>query len=289
MELNWSDLGFFVFNRKVQVMHDKCLSEPKPLFPGVAQESILGPLFFIIFFNCIVQELNQSKIIKYADDIVIVFADKDSNKVERTLCSNMNRSSEWFTEKELLLNLKPCKTELLVFGTNQRVAKIPKNLEVTYSHQVINVTTSYKYLGVELTSSLNLNSQFNGNYKKVSSRLKTPHRIRHLLINKLAKDVFSLMVLLSLSYCSLLKQSFSNTQVKKLRSLERRSKSLINIFDPNIKNLLKKRVCFYVYNVINEKIFPPLNNFYGLKVSKINTRNNGYMVKLPKTKREFDH
>ena len=39
--------------------------------------------------------------------------------------------------------------------------------------------------------------------------------------------------------------------------------------------------------VINEKICPPLNDLYELKVSKIITRNNGYMVKLPKTKLEY--
>ena len=91
----------------------------------------------------------------------------------------------------------------------------------------------------------------------------------------------------TLSYCSLLKPSFSSTQVKKLRSLERQSKSLIKNFDPNTIDLLKKRVCFFVHDVINEKIRPPLNEFYELKVSKVNTRNNGYMVKLPKTKLEY--
>ena len=73
-------------------------------------------------------------ITKYADDTVIFFADKDYDKVERALCSDMNRLSEWFTENELLLNLNPGKTEL-------RLAKIPKNLKVIYNHQVINVTT----------------------------------------------------------------------------------------------------------------------------------------------------
>ena len=233
-------------------MHNKCLSESKPLFAAVPQESILGPLLFVIFFNGTILELNQSKIIKYADDAVIFSADKDYDKVERSLYSDMNRLSEWFTENELLLNLKPGKTELLLFGTNQRLAKIPKNLEVIYNHQVINVTISYKYLGVELTSSLNLNCQFDGNYKKVLSRLKALHHLKRLLANKSAKNFFSLMVLPTLSYCSLLKPSFSNTQVKKLRSLGRRSKLLMNNFDPNIVNLLKKRVIF-VYDVLMKR------------------------------------
>ena len=49
----------------------------------------------------------------------------------------MNRLSEWFIENELLLKLKPYKTELLLFGTNRRLAKIPKNLEVTYPQMKI--------------------------------------------------------------------------------------------------------------------------------------------------------
>ena len=78
----------------------------------------------------------------YADDTVIFFANKDYDKVERVLCSDMNGLSACFAENELLLYLKPGKTVLLVFGTNRRLAKIQKNLEVTYNHQLINVTTS---------------------------------------------------------------------------------------------------------------------------------------------------
>ena len=44
---------------------------------------------------------------------------------------------------------------------------------------------------------------------------------------------------------------------------------------------------FNRFSIINEKICPPLNEFYELKVSKINTRNNGYIVELSKTKLEY--
>ena len=99
IELEW--FRDYLFNQKVQVMHDKCLSESKPLYSDVPQGSILGPLLLIIFFNDIVLKLNQSKIRKCADDTVIFFADKDYDKVKRALCSDMNRLSEWFTENEL--------------------------------------------------------------------------------------------------------------------------------------------------------------------------------------------
>ena len=53
----------------------------------------------------------------------------------------MNRLSEWFTEIGLLLNFKAGMTESLIFCTNQRLAKIPKNVDGTNNHQEINVTT----------------------------------------------------------------------------------------------------------------------------------------------------
>ena len=57
IELEW--FKDYIFNCKVQVMNDKCLSELKPLFSGVPQGSMLGPLPFVIFFNDFVLELNQ--------------------------------------------------------------------------------------------------------------------------------------------------------------------------------------------------------------------------------------
>ena len=55
-------------------MNNKCLSKSKRLFSGVTQVSISG-LLFVTFFNEIVLELNQSKIIKHADDTEILFAE----------------------------------------------------------------------------------------------------------------------------------------------------------------------------------------------------------------------
>ena len=52
-------------------------------------------------------------------------------------------------------------------------------------------------------------------------------------------------------------------------------------FQMAIINLLKMRVCCFLYDVINEKICPPLNDFYELKVKK-NTINNANSISTDK-------
>ena len=62
---------------------------------------------------------------------------------------------------ERVLNLKKCKTETLLFGTLQIVAKQAKPLEIKLLDEtVIKNATEYKYL-VRVDSSLNLNSNLN--------------------------------------------------------------------------------------------------------------------------------
>ena len=74
------------------------------------------------------------------------------------------------------MNLKPGKTELLLFGTSQRIARTNKNFEMKFNNQYTNETKSYKYLGVEVDHTLNLNSYFDKTYKKMTPILKSDSR-----------------------------------------------------------------------------------------------------------------
>lgn len=64
-ELEW--LTSYLFNRTKVVALGNMNSEPEPVYCGVPQGSILGPLLFIIFLNDLAHSLN-SKVIKFADD-----------------------------------------------------------------------------------------------------------------------------------------------------------------------------------------------------------------------------
>ena len=148
------------------------LSQENPVYTVVPQGSILGPLLFALFFNDISSRLKYSKIVKYADDAVIFCENGKLPTIEHQLDEDLTNLSRWFEENELLINLKPGKTELLLFGYSQRIVKTNKNFEVKFNNKYINETKSYKYLGVELDHTLDLNSYFDETYKKMTSRLR---------------------------------------------------------------------------------------------------------------------
>ena len=71
-----------------------------------------------------------------------------------------------------VLNLKKGKTECMIFGTAKRLNTLNgRQLALTVNGTLINTTSSYKYLGVNLDSSLNLESHFDKMCKRAAGRL----------------------------------------------------------------------------------------------------------------------
>ena len=135
-ELDW--FKSYLFNRQIRVYQNGSLSEEKPVYTGVPQGSIPGPLLFVLFFNDISSHLKYSKIVKYAGDTAIFCENGRLPTIEHQLDEHLKNLSRWFEENELLINLKPGKTEQLLFGTSQRIVKTNKNFEVKFNNQYIN-------------------------------------------------------------------------------------------------------------------------------------------------------
>ena len=99
-----------LFNRWQYVQYNSSIATSKPVYTGVPQVSILGPLLFILPYNDAEQQLIRCKIITYADDRIIHFHDKDIRIIENGLNREFNYISDWLRENELILNLKKDKT-----------------------------------------------------------------------------------------------------------------------------------------------------------------------------------
>ena len=123
-ELTWFES--YLFNRQQFVAYQDTCSERQSVKCGVPQGSILGPLLFTIVIYYITEQVKECRILLYADDTVIFTSDKDSKRIEEMLNIEFNNVATWFTNNNLVLNLKKTKTEFVLFGTHQKLAKSGK-------------------------------------------------------------------------------------------------------------------------------------------------------------------
>ena len=131
----------------------------------------------------------HSRIVKYAEDTVIYFTDKDSKSIQSRLTEDMDLISHWLKEKELIINMKESKTEALLFGTAKRISMQTEPFEVYQGSIAIGNTDEYKYLGIYVNSSLDLNSHFERSYKKAAGRMRLLARLRRYLDSQSAREV----------------------------------------------------------------------------------------------------
>ena len=88
-ELKWFTDYLFLWKQVIWLK--EVLSEPNPVFTGVPQGSILGPLLFLIHYNDVQKPLCYSK---------------DLDAIQLNLGKDINSLASWHVENELIINLK---------------------------------------------------------------------------------------------------------------------------------------------------------------------------------------
>ena len=116
-ELAWFTDDLFGRQQYVQLGMNK--SSNQPLFTGVPQGSILGPLLFLVLYNDLTDLETNSRVLKYADDTV-VFCSERTLKVFKLTSHDMDLIAKYLDDNELIMNLEKGKTEVMLFGTAKK-------------------------------------------------------------------------------------------------------------------------------------------------------------------------
>ena len=287
-ELNW--LTDYLFNRKQVVQYNETFSNSCPVFTGVPQGSIIGPLLFLIHFNDAHRSLEHTNIVTYADDTVIFTSSSEMNIIESHLNQDANSLATWFRKNELIINLKKGKTEAMLFGTAKRLNKFKeRQLNIKVGETSINCTTQYKYLGVTLDPSLTLDTHLDITCKKAAGRVNLLRRIRSSIDTSTAIVIYNAMIMPLFTYCGSIGLGWPESKLKRLHSVEKRSMNIIkskyppnaDLRVPNIGNQMKKSVCKFVFDCLQKNVCEPFKEYFERAKHEKCTRNNNHTVKLP--------
>ena len=287
-ELDW--LTSYLFSRYQYVQINDKISEKMPIFCGVPQGSILGPLLFLIFFNDFYEKLMVSKVVKFADDTVIYYASSNFHDIEKKLNEDIEAIKSYFDENDLIINLNKGKTECMLFGTAKRIANSPRNLNLFYGTINIVVTESYKYLGILLDPGLTFNHHFNKVYKKAAARINLLKKLRPILSIAAAEVVVKSVILPTVTYCGIINLSITNTQRQRYNSLESRATKIVYDNEenslPKIENI-KRRAWTLARQCLDGNVCYDFQKYFILTNHEYRTRNNSFMINIQKTKLKY--
>ena len=112
-----------------------------------------------------------------------------------------------------------------------------KERNIVYRHQSISKASTYKYLGLTLDQTLNLNDHLTKSYKKATGRLNLLRRLRYQLPEKAATAIYQSMLIPLFTYCSIVTWRTSMTYKHKVNSLEIRAHEILPRSKPSNKRL----------------------------------------------------
>ena len=113
----------YLFGRSQIVAVNNVKSNKEPIYCGVPQGSILGPLLFIVFYNDFADHLEYCNVITYTDDTIIFIYDKNVSNIETKLNMDLQKISAYFHLNDLVINLKKGKLRFYTFWFKSAVDK----------------------------------------------------------------------------------------------------------------------------------------------------------------------
>ena len=157
------------FRDRIQfVQTDSSKSDALRQIFGVPQGSILGPIFFIIYFNDLPACSNKLEFILFADDTSIFFEHSDLDVLTSHLNNQLHNVSTWLKANKLSISVK--KTKLMIFRLNQKT--LPITRQIIIENNVLEQVDNTKFLRVYTDQHLTWKTHVNVIVAKISKSVR---------------------------------------------------------------------------------------------------------------------
>jgi len=153
---------------------------------GVPQGSVLGPLLFILCINDLHNSIKNSKTIHFADDTTIICQEKLLKKLNKKINHDLALLVQWLRANKISLNTS--KTVIVLF--KNKCKPVTKKMNFRLSGQVLEPSSSAKYLGITIDKNLLWDHEIHNLAAKLSRSVGFLSKLRHFLDYKTLISIY---------------------------------------------------------------------------------------------------
>ena len=189
-------LHSYLSGRKQRVKVNGVFSDWLPVYCGVPQGSLLGPLLFNIFIN--------------DDDTAAYASNTDISALELSLNKDLKNLSSWFASNYLFVNSK--KTQAMILGKHSHEPTL------YIGDTVIKISGFLNILGVRLDYKVSFKDHLSTVLRKIYAKIGALRRLKKTVSADISLMLYEAYILPHLEYCSPLLLGINKTLNKKLES-----------------------------------------------------------------------
>ena len=207
----------YLENRKQSVLYNGIRSSVKDLITGVPQGSTFGPLLFLLYVNDLPNVFENTKCMMFADDTVLYHSHETMQGLYNELQNSLDKMNNWCAENQITLNGKKCEYVQFCY---RKILTQDNSLKL--GDVMLSKVCQYKYLGTVIDEKLNGEAQYNHIMQILSSRKLTLSKIRFLLDQKTAEQLFKTTIQPIFDYNDFFYNLLSQERQDKLQSVQKR-------------------------------------------------------------------
>ena len=266
----------YLTDRFQYVQFENSESDLLEIKTGIPQGSILGPLFFSIMINDLVNSSNKFKFLMYADDTTIYFNLEDFPIENREVLINneLEKVNKWLKLNKLAVNVD--KTKSMLFHKRRPVTPI----QFSMNNRIIDVVQYFNYLGIMLDADMSWKTHVAMVRNKLSRINGILHRLKYIYPQSILITLYKSLFVRHINYGSLL-WGHAGGAVDKIQKNAVRTITYSNYIahsEPLLKelNLLKVKHLFelkilkFLFKLYHNNL-PPYFNSYRSHLEKIVT------------------